>query len=83
MKKQVKSCGTCKHNKMGLCKELMNGIKIEVRKQDMCSKYSKDTMPTVNPHSSAIIQDDQWRRQKQWLKDHGFKTPEEARDAGY
>jgi hypothetical protein len=44
---------------------------------------SKEKMPRINPHATAIEQDKQLRNQMKWLKDHGFKTPGEAQEAGY
>ena len=47
------------------------------------SKKPAERMPRINPHASAIEQDKQLRKQSRWLKDHGFKTPREAQEAGY
>jgi len=44
---------------------------------------SKEKMPRVNPHATAIQQDKQLVEQMKWLKAHGFKTPREAQEAGY
>jgi len=44
---------------------------------------SKEKMPRINPHATAIQQDKQLVEQMKWLKAHGFKTPREAQEAGY
>ena len=46
-------------------------------------KTEKDKMPRINPHATALIQDDQHRRQIAWLKRMGFNTPRDAQNAGY
>jgi len=44
---------------------------------------AKERMPRINPHASALKQDEQLRKQMKWLKEHGFKTAREAQEAGY
>ena len=41
----------------------------------------QDRMPLVNPHASALKQDQQLRAQLRWLKAHGFKDAREAYNA--
>jgi len=44
---------------------------------------SKERMPRINPHATAIQQDKQLAEQIKWLKTHGFKTARDAQEAGY
>lgn len=47
------------------------------------TKKPFERMPRINPHASAIKQDEQLRAQMRWLKKHGFKSTREAQEAGY
>ena len=46
-------------------------------------KQVEDRMPRVNPKASAITRDRQLRKQQEWLKQHHFKSPAQAKAAGY
>ena len=40
-------------------------------------------MPRINPHATALKQDERLREQLRWLKARGFKDAREAQEAGY
>jgi len=44
---------------------------------------AKERMPRIDPHASALRQDEQLRKQIKWLKVHGFKDAREAQNAGH
>ena len=41
-----------------------------------------ERMPRIDPHASALKQDEQKRKQLKWLKEHGFKDAREAAEKG-
>lgn len=43
---------------------------------------TKEKMPLINPHASAVKQYEQQKKQMTWCKKHGFKTPRDAMNAG-
>lgn len=47
------------------------------------TKKPSERMPRINPHASALKQDEQLRKQMKWTREHGFKTAREAQEAGY
>jgi len=59
------------------------GIELSSSKASPEVATSKEKMPRINPHATAIQQDKQLDEQMKWLKAHGFKTPREAQEAGY
>jgi hypothetical protein len=52
-------------------------------KPSYLKEASKERMPRIDPHATAIQQDKQLIEQIKWLKAHGFKTAREAQEAGY